>query len=230
MLANTVIKINEIFFSLQGESSRIGLPTVFIRLTGCPMRCNYCDTAYAFNGGENLTIHAILAKVASYKTQYITVTGGEPLAQRECLDLLTTLCDSSYEVSLETGGALTIKDVDPRVKIILDIKTPGSGEVKNYHWPNLNYLKAKDEIKLVITDHEDYIINLSKKYILLVEYYSSNPVGVRYRGNKDKLFKRDFAGEMIKKYNLNLIDYGFVYRFDKNPQDDLTWFLLKKKR
>ena len=157
MLANTVIKINEIFFSLQGESSRIGLPTVFIRLTGCPMRCNYCDTAYAFNGGENLTIHAILAKVASYKTQYITVTGGEPLAQRECLDLLTTLCDSSYEVSLETGGALTIKDVDPRVKIILDIKTPGSGEVKNYHWPNLHYLKAKDEIKLVITDHEDYL-------------------------------------------------------------------------
>jgi len=157
VLANTVIKINEIFFSLQGESSRIGLPTVFIRLTGCPMRCNYCDTAYAFNGGENLTIHAILAKVASYKTQYITVTGGEPLAQRECLDLLTTLCDSSYEVSLETGGALTIKDVDPRVKIILDIKTPGSGEVKNYHWPNLNYLKAKDEIKLVITDHEDYL-------------------------------------------------------------------------
>ena len=157
MLANTVIKINEIFFSLQGESSRIGLPTVFIRLTGCPMRCNYCDTAYAFNGGENLTIHAILAKVASYKTQYITVTGGEPLAQRECLDLLTTLCDSSYEVSLETGGALSIKDVDPRVKIILDIKTPGSGEVKNYHWPNLNYLKAKDEIKLVITDHEDYL-------------------------------------------------------------------------
>ena len=157
MLANTVIKINEIFFSLQGESSRIGLPTVFIRLTGCPMRCNYCDTAYAFNGGENLTIHAILAKVASYKTQYITVTGGEPLVQRECLDLLTALCDSSYEVSLETGGALTIKDVDPRVKIILDIKTPGSGEVKNYHWPNLNYLKAKDEIKLVITDHEDYL-------------------------------------------------------------------------
>ena len=157
MLANTVIKINEIFFSLQGESSRIGLPTVFIRLTGCPMRCNYCDTAYAFNGGENLTIHAILAKVASYKTQYITVTGGEPLAQRECLDLLTTLCDSSYEVSLETGGALTIKDVDPRVKVILDIKTPGSGEVKNYHWPNLNYLKAKDEIKLVITGHEDYL-------------------------------------------------------------------------
>jgi 7-carboxy-7-deazaguanine synthase len=157
VLANTVIKINEIFFSLQGESSRIGLPTVFIRLTGCPMRCNYCDTAYAFNGGENLTIHAILAKVASYKTQYITVTGGEPLVQRECLDLLTALCDSSYEVSLETGGALTIKDVDPRVKIILDIKTPGSGEVKNYHWPNLNYLKAKDEIKLVITDHEDYL-------------------------------------------------------------------------
>jgi 7-carboxy-7-deazaguanine synthase len=157
VLANTVIKINEIFFSLQGESSRIGLPTVFIRLTGCPMRCNYCDTAYAFNGGENLTIHAILAKVASYKTQYITVTGGEPLAQRECLDLLTILCDSSYEVSLETGGALSTKDVDPRVKVILDIKTPGSGEVKNYHWPNLNYLKAKDEIKLVITDHEDYL-------------------------------------------------------------------------
>lgn len=188
MLANTVIKINEIFFSLQGESSRIGLPTVFIRLTGCPMRCNYCDTAYAFNGGENLTIHAILAKVASYKTQYITVTGGEPLAQRECLDLLTTLCDSSYEVSLETGGALTIKDVDPRVKIILDIKTPGSGEVKNYHWPNLNYLKAKDEIKLVITDHEDYL-------------WAKNTIQEKnLLGNFDILFSPSF--EQVKSQDL----------------------------
>ncbi len=188
MLANTVIKINEIFFSLQGESSRIGLPTVFIRLTGCPMRCNYCDTAYAFNGGENLTIHAILAKVASYKTQYITVTGGEPLAQRECLDLLTTLCDSSYEVSLETGGALSIKDVDPRVKIILDIKTPGSGEVKNYHWPNLNYLKAKDEIKLVITDHEDYL-------------WAKNTIQEKnLLGNFDILFSPSF--EQVKSQDL----------------------------
>lgn len=188
MLANTVIKINEIFFSLQGESSRIGLPTVFIRLTGCPMRCNYCDTAYAFNGGENLTIHAILAKVASYKTQYITVTGGEPLAQRECLDLLTTLCDSSYEVSLETGGALSIKDVDPRVKVILDIKTPGSGEVKNYHWPNLNYLKAKDEIKLVITDHEDYL-------------WAKNTIQEKnLLGNFDILFSPSF--EQVKSQDL----------------------------
>ena len=188
MLANTVIKINEIFFSLQGESSRIGLPTVFIRLTGCPMRCNYCDTAYAFNGGENLTIHAILAKVASYKTQYITVTGGEPLAQRECLDLLITLCDSSYEVSLETGGALSIKDVDPRVKVILDIKTPGSGEVKNYHWPNLNYLKAKDEIKLVITDHEDYL-------------WAKNTIQEKnLLGNFDILFSPSF--EQVKSQDL----------------------------
>ena len=188
MLANTVIKINEIFFSLQGESSRIGLPTVFIRLTGCPMRCNYCDTAYAFNGGENLTIHAILAKVASYKTQYITVTGGEPLVQRECLDLLTALCDSSYEVSLETGGALSIKDVDPRVKVILDIKTPGSGEVKNYHWPNLNYLKAKDEIKLVITDHEDYL-------------WAKNTIQEKnLLGNFDILFSPSF--EQVKSQDL----------------------------
>ena len=156
MVQKKIIKVNEIFFSLQGESSRIGLPTIFVRLTGCPMRCNYCDTSYAFNKGENLSIADIYAQVKLFKTKYITVTGGEPLAQKECLDFLRYLCDKGYKVSLETGGAQSIKKIDKRVKIILDIKTPGSGEVQNYYWPNLNYLKKIDEIKVVITDYDDY--------------------------------------------------------------------------
>jgi 7-carboxy-7-deazaguanine synthase len=157
VLLDKLIKINEIFFSLQGESSRIGLPTVFIRLTGCPMRCTYCDTAYAFNEGKNYPIATILDNVAPHNTPYITVTGGEPLAQKNCLELLTALCDKNYKVSLETGGAQPIQEVDQRVKVILDIKTPGSGEHKNYYWPNLDYLKPDDEIKLVITDYADFM-------------------------------------------------------------------------
>jgi len=125
------LKIYEIFHSLQGETSRIGLPTAFVRLTGCPMRCTYCDTAYAFSGGSNMEIAEILQKVAEFETKYITVTGGEPLAQKECYVLLQALCDAGYSVSLETGGAMEIKPVDSRVSIILDIKTPASNEEKN---------------------------------------------------------------------------------------------------
>lgn len=150
------LKIHEIFYSLQGESTRVGLPTVFIRLTGCPMRCVYCDTAYAFNGGQNMTIDAIMAKVNEYQTPYVTVTGGEPLAQKQCHDLLTRLCDDGFDVSLETGGALPIDQVDARVSIILDIKTPASGEAENNRWSNLAQIKTKDEIKFVITDQSDY--------------------------------------------------------------------------
>lgn len=150
------IKINEIFYSLQGESSLIGIPTVFIRLTGCPMRCVYCDTAYAFHSGKKLSIDSILNKVNTFKTKFVTVTGGEPLAQKGCWDLLKVLCDQEYSVSLETGGAIDISEVDERVKIILDVKTPNSGESENNLWENLQLIKEKDEIKFVISDLEDY--------------------------------------------------------------------------
>ena len=150
------LKIYEIFHSLQGETSRIGLPTVFVRLTGCPMRCTYCDTAYAFSGGGNMQIADILAKVASFETKYVTVTGGEPLAQKECYTLLQALCDAGYSVSLETGGAMDIAPVDNRVSIILDIKTPGSNEEKNMLWSNVSHIKPKDEIKFVLCNRADY--------------------------------------------------------------------------
>jgi len=150
------LKIHEIFHSLQGESSRVGLPTVFVRLTGCPMRCVYCDTAYAFSGGSNMEISDIMAKIAKYGTQYVTVTGGEPLAQKACLVLLKELCDAGYNVSLETGGAIDISPVDKRVSVILDIKTPDSGELENNFWPNLQQLKAGDEVKFVLCSRADY--------------------------------------------------------------------------
>lgn len=160
------LKIHEIFYSVQGESSRIGLPTVFVRLTGCPMRCVYCDTAYAFSGGGNLTLDQIMEKVAEFGTRYVTVTGGEPLAQKKCLDLLHRLCDAGYEVSLETGGAIDTSGVDPRVAVILDVKTPGSGEVENNRWDNLQRLKSGDEVKFVLCDRADY--DWAKK--ILLEY------------------------------------------------------------
>lgn len=150
------LRITEIFFSLQGETSRVGLPTVFVRLTGCPLRCGYCDTSYAFEGGESMTMPAILGKVAEYGAHYVTVTGGEPLAQKNCLPLLQALCDAGYDVSLETGGALDICKVDPRVARIVDIKTPGSGEATKTRWKNLDCLTPHDEIKLVICDEADY--------------------------------------------------------------------------
>ncbi|ACT51633.1 7-carboxy-7-deazaguanine synthase QueE [Methylovorus glucosotrophus] len=151
------LRIHEIFHSLQGESSRVGLPTVFVRLTGCPMRCVYCDTAYAFHGGSSMEIDDIMQKVAEYGAHYVTVTGGEPLAQRDCHVLLTRLCDAGYSVSLETGGAMDIANVDPRVSVILDIKTPGSGELEKNLWGNLAHLKAQDEVKFVLCDHADYL-------------------------------------------------------------------------
>ena len=152
----TQLKVFEIFYSLQGESSRVGLPTIFIRLSGCPMRCHYCDTAYAFQGGSMMGMDDIMSSIKKYDTRYVTVTGGEPLAQKEVLNLLKTLADSDYEVSLETGGGLSIKEVDPRVKIILDIKTPESGEEKKNHWENLEVINSKDEIKVVLCSREDY--------------------------------------------------------------------------
>ncbi len=154
---NAQLRITEIFYSLQGETSRVGLPTVFIRLTGCPLRCTYCDTAYAFTGGQSLTLADILMQVAQYTTRYVTVTGGEPLAQKNCLPLLRALCDAGYSVSLETSGALDIAAVDMRVMRVIDIKTPASGEVEKNRWDNLALITANDEIKFVICDENDYL-------------------------------------------------------------------------
>jgi len=150
------LRISEVFFSLQGETRRIGLPTVFVRLTGCPLRCGYCDTAYAFTGGQNKSLDEILKQVAQYAPRYVTVTGGEPLAQKNCLPLLTMLCDAGYEVSLETSGALDIGGVDARVMRVVDIKTPASGEVARNRWENLPLLTQHDEIKFVLCDEADY--------------------------------------------------------------------------
>ena len=150
------LRITEIFFSLQGETSRVGLPTAFVRLTGCPLRCGYCDTAYAFHGGRMMDIDAVLAEVAAFDARWVTVTGGEPLAQRACLDLLRALCDAGRSVSLETSGAIDISAVDPRVSTILDIKTPGSGEAARNLWQNLDRLDRQDEVKFVLCSEADY--------------------------------------------------------------------------
>lgn len=152
----STLKITEIFYSLQGEARTIGLPTVFVRLTGCPLRCGYCDSEYAFYGGERLTFEAILEKIASFYPRYICVTGGEPLAQKECIPFLTRLIDAGYEVSLETSGALAIDDVDPRVSRVMDLKTPGSGEVSRNRLENLSQLTQHDQLKFVICSREDY--------------------------------------------------------------------------
>ena len=150
------LRITEIFYSLQGEANTVGLPTVFIRLTGCPLRCSYCDTAYAFTGGEKQTLPQILTQVRSYNTRYITVTGGEPLAQPSCLLLLSELADAGFHVSLETSGALDVAGVDARVVKVMDLKTPSSGEILRNRYENVQFLTAQDQVKFVIADADDY--------------------------------------------------------------------------
>jgi len=150
------LRITEIFLSLQGESSTVGLPTVFVRLTGCPLRCVYCDTTYAFKGGENRSIDAIVDEVLSYSVQHVTVTGGEPLAQKRCINLLRVLCDKGLSVSLETSGAIDVSEVDSRVMKVMDLKTPSSGEMARNLMSNLEHLNAHDEVKFVIGDQADY--------------------------------------------------------------------------
>jgi 7-carboxy-7-deazaguanine synthase len=150
------LKITEVFRSLQGEGDAVGFPTTFVRLTGCPLRCQYCDTAYAFSGGDWWTLDDILARVAELDAHHVCVTGGEPLAQRQCLALLTRLCDAGYEVSLETSGALPVADVDPRVRRVVDVKTPASGEMQRNLLEQLGALNDRDQIKFVICDRGDY--------------------------------------------------------------------------
>ncbi len=152
----TALRVTEIFYSLQGETRTVGCPTVFIRLTGCPLRCVYCDTAYAFTGGRKWSLTAILDEVARHAPRYVTVTGGEPLAQPECLALLDALVERGYDVSLETSGALDVSGVHPGVSKVLDLKTPGSGEMARNNDANLHHLTASDQIKFVITGPDDY--------------------------------------------------------------------------
>lgn len=209
------LQITEIFYSLQGETKTSGLPTVFIRLTGCPLRCHYCDTEYAFTGGEQIELESILATVKSHKTQYVTVTGGEPLAQKECLTLLKMLCDDGYEVSLETSGALSLAGVDERVCQVMDLKTPASGEADKNLWSNLQYLKPSDQIKFVICDRDDYnwMKTISDAHDLyrrceilvspsfgevdhreLADWIIENKLAVRYQLQLHKLLWDDEAG------------------------------------
>lgn len=149
-------RVTEIFYSLQGETRTVGLPTVFVRLTGCPLRCTFCDTAYAFHGGEKRAISDIVDEVKTYQPRYVTVTGGEPLAQKTCFPLLTALCDLGVEVSLETCGAMDISEVDPRVICVMDLKTPGSGEEAKNRYDNIALLKQTDQLKFVICSRDDY--------------------------------------------------------------------------
>ena len=150
------LKITEIFYSLQGEADTVGFPTVFVRLTGCPLRCQYCDTAYAFHGGEWMTLDEVMGRVAAFTPSYVCVTGGEPLAQKNCLPLLTSLCDHGYRVSLETSGAMPLSAVDPRVIRVVDVKTPGSREQGRNRYEDLALLRAEEQIKFVICDRADY--------------------------------------------------------------------------
>ena len=150
------LKITEIFYSLQGEADTVGFPTVFVRLTGCPLRCQFCDTAYAFHGGEWRSLDEVLAQVGAYTPRYVCVTGGEPLAQKNCLPLLTSLCDANYRVSLETSGAMPLAEVDARVIRVVDVKTPGSGEERRNRYDDLALLRPEEQIKFVICDRADY--------------------------------------------------------------------------
>ena len=194
----STLRINEIFYSIQGESSRIGMPTVFVRLTGCPMRCTYCDTAYAFHEGQQKEIEEIIQEIKKFDTNYVTVTGGEPLAQKNCINLMNQLCELGYQVSLETGGALDIKDVHSKVKIILDVKTPKSNEDKNNFWPNLANIKPNDEIKFVIQDYEDFSWSMD-----IIEKYQLNQSQILFSPVYNVLASEQLA-EWILKHQLNV--------------------------
>jgi 7-carboxy-7-deazaguanine synthase len=150
------LKITEIFYSLQGEADTVGFPTVFVRLTGCPLRCQYCDTAYAFHGGEWMTIEQVLGRVSGFSPRYVCVTGGEPLAQKNCLPLLASLCEANYRVSIETSGAMPLGGVDARVIRVVDVKTPGSGEERRNRYADLELLRPEEQVKFVICDRADY--------------------------------------------------------------------------
>ena len=183
------LKVTEIFHSLQGEAQFVGMPTVFVRLTGCPLRCGYCDTAYAFHGGEWWSVADIVGKVAEYGARDVCVTGGEPLAQRSCLRLLRDLCDRGFRVSLETSGALDVAEVDPRVSRVVDVKTPGSGEESRNLYLQLQTLREPDQIKFVITSRADYEWSRAK----LQELALAERCGVLFSPSYGQLEARELA-------------------------------------
>ncbi len=188
------LRITEIFSSIQGESTSIGMPTVFVRLTGCPLRCQYCDTAYAFSGGDWMSFDEISTKVAAFNLKHVTVTGGEPLAQKSCLVLLSQLCDQNYIVSLETSGALDISEVDPRVIKVVDIKTPASKETEKNRWDNINYLRENDQVKFVICSQSDY--KWAKN--IIAEYQLKNRCEVLFSPSFDQLEGKKLANWIVK--------------------------------
>ncbi len=210
-----MLRITEIFHSIQGESNTVGMPTVFIRLTGCPLRCTYCDTEYAFFGGERVSIDDIVAQTRQYATPYVTVTGGEPLAQKKCPELLDRLLQEGFHVALETSGAIDISVVDPNVTKVMDLKTPSSGEQQRNRYDNLEYLDKKDQVKFVVADREDYEWSkgVLKKYSInercevlfspvadrcppgeLADYILSDQLPVRFQIQLHKILWGNIAG------------------------------------
>ena len=187
------LRITEIFLSLQGEARDAGWPTVFVRLTGCPLRCQYCDTAYAFHGGQWWTTDDILAEVAKHGVRHVCVTGGEPLAQKRCIDLLVRLCDAGHAVSLETSGAMDIAQVDPRVSRVLDIKTPGSGEVERNLWANIALLTPHDQVKFVLCNRADY----DWARAIIAEHDITQRCEVLFSPSKSELDARELADWIV---------------------------------
>lgn len=187
------LRITEIFYSLQGESNLVGLPTVFIRLTGCPLRCNYCDTSYAFQGGEKMQIAEIIKQAEQYNARHITVTGGEPMAQTECIDLMQQLLDKGFIVSLETSGALGLANVDKRVIKVIDLKTPSSTEQHRNRYDNIAYLNHQDQVKFVIADEQDY--QWAKK--IIEQYRLTNRCEVLFSPCMDKQAPSQLADKIL---------------------------------
>jgi 7-carboxy-7-deazaguanine synthase len=188
------LKINEIFFSIQGETTRAGLPTIFIRLTGCPLRCTYCDTEYAFHKGEKMTLAEIVSIISDHKSKQVTVTGGEPLAQKNCRPLLEMLCDAGYDVSLETSGALNIQGIDTRVARIVDLKTPASGEVDKNLYENMLHLTPHDQVKFVICNRQDYEWSKEK----LNEYKINEQCEVLFSGSHGEIQSSQLADWILE--------------------------------
>ncbi len=208
------LRITEIFASIQGESTLVGCPTVFIRLTGCPLRCQYCDTAYAFSGGDWMRLDDITSKVAGYNLKHVTVTGGEPLAQKTCLSLLAQLCDQGYYVSLETSGAIDVSQVDPRVIKIMDVKTPASEEVNKNRWENIHYLREQDQVKFVICNYSDYVWAKN----IVSEYRLTNRCEVLFSPSHQELEPKQLAEWIVH----DQLDVRFQLQLHKTLWGDLA--------
>ena len=211
---DTRLRITEIFYSLQGESSFVGLPTVFVRLTGCPLRCGYCDTAYAFSGGEWMELKAVLQRVKAYGAAYVCVTGGEPLAQRNCGQLLSQLCDEGYTVSIETSGAMDIAQVDSRVYRLMDLKTPDSGEESKNRYENIDQLTSNDEVKFVLCSRADYEWAKTK----LIEYQLADKCQVLFSPVHEGLAASDLADWILEdKLKVRFQFQLHKYLWDNEP-------------